>query len=58
MYLFCSDSSALLENRLLRVGARMFGTVKVIQSSGSCLIWVDTSSENPLLMGATTVQGT
>jgi Asparagine synthase len=43
MYLFCSDSSALLENRLLRAGARMFGTVKVIQSSGSCLIWVDTS---------------
>jgi asparagine synthetase B (glutamine-hydrolysing) len=43
MYLFCSDASALLENRLLRAGARMFGTVKVIQNSGSCLIWVDTS---------------
>jgi hypothetical protein len=43
MYLFCSDSSALLENRLLRAGARIFGTVKVIQNSGSCLIWVDTS---------------
>jgi len=43
MYLFCSDSSAVLESRLLHDAARLFGTIKLIQNSGGCLIWVNTS---------------